>query len=197
MAASIALPRELISERSFTIPQRSPLLLLGEGTNQVAHDLINHLITKNQRVVVADASNRFNVYAIVRAARQLRRPSSEMLAAVRVSRAFTWQQYVALVERQVAAEAARTGARWILALGPLDLFADSDVNPTVAALGVRKTAQALATISRSGLGVIAAQEKKPLETGGRLNLIAEIQKYCDTVVVHNAQGEARSPMARR
>lgn len=197
MPASIALPRELLGERSFTMPQRSPLLLLGDGASTVAHDLINHLITKDQRIVVADGSNRFNVYAIVRAARQLRRPASELLAAVRISRAFTWQQYVALVERQVATEAARAGARWILALGPLDLFADSNVNPTVATHGARKITQALVTISRSGLGVIAAQEEKPLAIGGRMELLAEMKKCCDTVAVYGAKGEAGSPLARR
>src|SRR5690349_12337345 len=105
----------------------SPLLLLGEGAVPVAPALLGPLLMKGERVVVADGGNHFDAYGLARSARQLRRPVPTLLSAVRVSRAFTWQQHLALLEREVAAEAVRAGASWVLALAPLDLFADHEV----------------------------------------------------------------------
>lgn len=174
--------RDISSEHLFTIAHRSPLLLAGEGVRPVAHDLIAHLLARHQRVVVADGSNRLDVHALVRSARRLRRPPAAFLKDIRISRAFTWQQYVALLERNVGPESARFGARWVLALGPLDLFADNDVKPEHAALGTRRTAEALAILARAGLNVIAAQEDHPLETGGRLSLLDRLKTRCETIV---------------
>ena len=174
--------RDLDSERLFTMAHQSPLLLAGEGTRSVAHDLAAYLLARDQRLVVADGSNRFDVAALVRAAQRLRRPPAAFLKAVRVSRAFTWQQYVSLLVGKVAPESSRFGARCVLVLGPLDLFADADVKPEQAALGTWRTAEALAALARAGLNVIAAQEEKPLRSGGRPELLEKLKLRCEATV---------------
>jgi len=156
----------------------SPLLLLGEGAIPVAHDLLSHLLMKGERVLVADGGNDFDAYHLARAARQFRQHAPTLLSAVRVSRAFTWQQHLALLQRDLAAEAARAGARWVLALSPLDLFADHEVKPFQAYRGARQAAEALAALSRLGLGVIAAQSPRALDGGGRIELLDYLKRHC-------------------
>jgi hypothetical protein len=158
--------------------ERSPLLLLGEGAIPVAHDLLSHLLVKGERVLVADGGNNFDAYHLARAARQLRQPVPTLLSAVRVSRAFTWQQHLALLQREIAPEAARSGARWVLALSPLDLFADHEVKPFQAYRGARQAAEALAELARAGLGIIAAQSPRALAGGNRLELLDYLKRHC-------------------
>jgi len=59
----------------------------------------------------------------------------------------------------------------VLALGPLDLFADANVKPFQAWRGARRTADALRALAASGLGVIAAQGDRVLRDGARLELM--------------------------
>jgi hypothetical protein len=97
---------------------------------------------------------------------------------VRVSRAFTWQQYQALLERAVAGEAERTGAKWVVALGPLDLLADEEAKPFQAFRGARRVADALETLARAGLGVVAAQDERRLARAGRAELLDRLRPAC-------------------
>jgi len=160
------------------IRELSPVLLLGEGAVPVAHDLLGHLLMKGERVIVADGGNNFDAYHLARAARQFKHPVPTLLSAVRVSRAFTWQQHLALLQRELAPEAARNGARWVLALSPLDLFADNEVKPFQAFRGARQAAEALAALSRTGLGVIAVQSPRALAAGGRDTLLDYLKRHC-------------------
>jgi hypothetical protein len=146
---------------------RSPLLVLGEGAHGWAHDLAGALLLGGERVTVADGSNGLDAYAIARTARAARRPPSALLAALRVSRAFTWQQYAVLLEERVAEEARRSSARFVLALGPLDLLADEEVGPLEARRAAERTAAALAALGRAGLGVVAAQAEGALRRARR------------------------------
>ncbi|MEK7767205.1 MAG: hypothetical protein AAB368_13310, partial [bacterium] len=177
-----------LPEEAGAIRERSPLLLAGEGTAHVAHDLVATLLARGQRVVAADGANRFDSYHLARAARRLGKPAAEMLAAVRVSRAFTWQQYVALLERDIAAEAARVGAAWVLALGPLDLLADEEVKPWQAAAGAKRVADALAALARAGLGILVAQDERPLKTSGREDLMRLLERACRNHVTVSRRG---------
>jgi len=199
MSFHLTPPIELYGEQPFTIRHQSPLLLQGEGTRTVAHELLNYLLSRHQRVVVADGSNCFDVYSLARAARRIHRSPAEFLSAVRVSRSFTWQQYVTLLERKVASEAARFGARWVFALGPLDLFADEDVKTDAAALGTWRTAEALAGLARASLGVVVAQEERPLRDSRRSQLLDKLRSRCrETIIVRRVidQPCTESTMAR-
>ncbi len=171
-----------LAARPEQLRRLSPVVMAGEGTRHLAHLLLSQLLLRGERVIVLDGANAFDAYALAQAARRNRRPPPTLLSAVRVSRAFTWFQWLALLEGEAQAEAERSGARWVLALGPLDLFADANVKPFQAWRGVRRTAAGLRTISAAGLGVIAAQEERPLREGGRLDLLDPLKAVAGHLV---------------
>ncbi len=160
----------------------SPLLLHGSGALDLAHEAAEFLLFQGARIVAVDGANAFDAYHLARAAQKRRRPAPSLLAAIRVSRAFTWQQFEALLERETAAEAARAGARWALVLGPLDLLADQEVKPFQAWRAARRVANALDALAATGLGVVVAQRPEPLRSGGREELIEFLHRACGHVV---------------
>jgi len=172
----------VLSERPEALRRLSPVLVAGEGTRHFAHLLLSHLLLRGERVIVLDGANWFDAYALAQAARRNRRPPPTLLSAVRVSRAFTWFQWLALLEREAQAEAERAGARWVLALGPLDLFADANVKPFQAWRGVRRTAAGLKALAAAGLGVVAAQDERPLREGGRIELAEPLKAVAGRLV---------------
>ena len=206
------------SEQSFTVslpalplaPEKlrtlSPVLLTGPGAISAAHTLLWWLIARGQKAVVADGANRFDAYKLARGSEDrsfrhlppgqndLEMPAAEVLGAVRVSRAFTWQQYQVLLEREVAPEAARSGARWVLALGPLDLLADEEAKPFQAFRGARRVANALETLARAGLGVVVAQDEGKLARSGRAELLERLRPACvREFIVATKTGSLSSP----
>ena len=140
----------------------SPLLLHGEGALAFAHETAEHLLHKGERIITIDGANAFDAGHLADAARKRRTPAPELLNAIRVSRAFTWQAFEALVERDVLPEAKRTNAKWILVLGPLDLLADEAVKPFQAWRSAGRIANALRDLGDRGLGVVVAQRMSPL-----------------------------------
>ena len=177
----------------------SPLLLLGDGACGLAQDLLGRLLLKGERAIVLDGANAFDAYALARLARQAGRPAREVLSAVRVSRSFTWQQWLMLLEREARPAAARSGARWVAALGPLDLFADNEVRPFQAWPGARRAVAALKALAGAGLGVIAAQEERALRAGGRAGLLDFLKRECSCIMVAERRDErpARAAPAAR
>ena len=175
----------------------SPLLLAGRGAVELAHELVRRLLAQGTPVIVADGANAFDAYALVRQAPRHMAPA--WLANARVSRAFTWQQQLALLEREVSAEAARQRTRWAVALGPLDLLADSDVKPHEAQAAAERTARALARLSaEQNLSVIAAQEERPLNDSGRTALLERLKGVCRAVVtVERLPGASASGIPAR
>lgn len=155
-----------------------------------AHGVLSCLLLAGQRVVVADGSNCFDCYRLARAARSVRRPIPTLLSAVKVSRAFTWQQFLSLLESGVAAEAEKTGSRWVLVLGPLDLLADHELKPFHALRTSRRVAEALEGMARMGLGVIAAQGEAVLRHAGREALLLPLKRACRETI------EMRRPARR-
>jgi hypothetical protein len=182
-----------LPERPEQLRRLSPLVLVGTGTHVLAHGLLGRLLLRGERVIVLDGANSFDAYRLAQDARRFRRPPPTLLSAVRVSRAFTWPQWLALLEGEAQAEAARTGARWVVALGPLDLFADENVKPFQAWRGVRRTAEGLRTLSAAGLGVIAAQDERPLREGGRIDLLDRLRSAAGHLVEVSPQAE--TPLA--
>jgi len=184
----------VLSERPEALRRLSPVLVAGEGTRHFAHLLLSHLLLRGERVIVLDGANWFDAYALAQAARRNRRPPPTLLSAVRVSRAFTWFQWLALLEREAQAEAERAGARWVLALGPLDLFADANVKPFQAWRGVRRTAAGLKALAAAGLGVVAAQDERPLRDGGRIELAEPLKAVAGRLVTIAPVGAAPSSL---
>jgi len=140
------------------IRRLSPALVTGSGAIRAAHTLLASLLLRGERAVVLDAANRFDVYFLARAANAAGRSPLGVLSAAYVSRAFTWQQWLALVETRARAAAGKCGARWVFALGPLDLLADDGVRDWEAEPAARRIASALTALARAGLGVVAAQD---------------------------------------
>lgn len=89
------------------------------------------------RVAVLDGGNRFNPYALARAAQERGRPPRELLSRVLVSRAFTCFQMDALAARPLPAPRA-------VVLSMLDLFLEEAVAFSTAQLLLRRTAASLA-----------------------------------------------------
>ena len=170
----------------------SPLLLHGEGALEFAHETAEHLLHKGERIVTIDGANAFDAGHIARSAQKRKKHPPEMLNAIRVSRAFTWQAFEALVENDVLPEATRTNARWILILGPLDLLADEDVKPFQAWRSAGRIAKALTELSGNGLGVIVAQRMHPLIRGNR----TELEEFLHRACAHAVEVSRRDPHGR-
>lgn len=158
--------------------RQSPLLLVGTGTAPFAHSLLSHVLLRGERALVLDGANGFDAYRLARVAQQRQHTIPTLLTAVRVSRAFTWQQWLGLLEKDAEAEARKSGAKWIFALGILDLFADQDVKPFQAWRGAGQAGQALSRLAQAGLGVVASQDRRTLERAGRVDLLEPLMKRC-------------------
>ena len=77
------------------------------------------------RVLVVDAANRFDPYALVRQARDHGLPREAVLSRVQVARAFTSHQLVRLIREELCREL--TPGSLIIILGPVSLFYDEQV----------------------------------------------------------------------
>ncbi len=175
----------------------SPLLLAGDGALELAHEAAEFLLSRGDRIVLVDGANAFDAYSLARAAQRRRKPAPSLLAAIRVSRAFTWQQFETLLERDAAAEAARTGARWALVLGPLDLLADEEVKPFQAWRAAKRVADALTALAANGLGVIAAQRPDPLRRAKREELTEFLHRACGHQVEVEHRGDRKKELKER
>ena len=172
------------------IRRQSPLLLLGEGTSAFAHSLLSHVLLRGERAIVLDGANGFDAYRLARVAQERQQTIPTLLTAVRVSRAFTWQQWLSLLMRDAEAEARKSGSTWIFALGILDLFADQDVKPFQAVRGAGQAAAALNTLAQAGLGVVAAQDRRILARSGRADLLEPLLKRAGRLLEISPAGAA-------
>ena len=159
------------------------MLMLGSGALQVVQDFLGQVLLSGEKAVVADGVNRFDVYRISALAQSARVNPGEALARARVSRAASLGQLLALLEGRVAAEAARTGARWVFALGPLDLLADQDVKEPDARRAAARIAKVLSGFARSGLRVVVAQEERRLKESRREFLLEPVRSTCNEVAL--------------
>jgi hypothetical protein len=167
---------------------KGPLLLFGDGAIREAHDLVGSLLIAGEKAVVADGANRFDAYRLAELARQQCAAHAagptprEVLSRVRVSRAFSWQQWLVLLGEKAGAEASRSGARAVFVLGPLDLLTDNDLKEADVRAAARKVADALTGLARSGLRVVAAQKERRLVESKRGFLLDPLRQSCRVVV---------------
>ncbi len=99
-------------------------LLWGESLRQVAAAAAAWGAARG-RVLVVDAANRFDPYALVRQARAHGLAREAVLARVKVARAFTSHQLVRLIREELCREL--TPGSLIIILGPVSLFYDEQV----------------------------------------------------------------------
>jgi hypothetical protein len=160
-----------------------PLLLLGPGALRASHDFLGQVLIAGERVVVADGVNRFDVYRLSALAQSARVSPREVLARARVSRAASVGQLLALLEGRVAGEASRMGARWVFALGPLDLLADHDVKEPEARRSASRIVAVLEGLAKIGLRVVVAQEERRLKESKRDFLLEPVNAACNLVAI--------------
>lgn len=93
---------------------------------RLAHYFLLSALLRGERALFLDAANCFNPHRLAEMARRLGREPEELLARVRLSRAFTCFQLAELVDR-VPAAARRYGARCLFLTGVPDIFDDEEL----------------------------------------------------------------------
>ncbi|MGH9805274.1 MAG: hypothetical protein ACRD4D_08895 [Candidatus Acidiferrales bacterium] len=97
----------------------------------LAHYFLLGALLRGQRALFLDAANGFNPHRLAEMMRRLGREPEELLARVRLSRAFTCFQLAELVER-VPAEARRWSARCVFLTGVPEIFDDEELQAAEA-----------------------------------------------------------------
>jgi hypothetical protein len=111
--------------------------------------------------VAVDGGNRFDPYAIARAAQALGGSGKEALSRIRVSRAFTCHQMEALLARKLPGALERFDARLALVLGLPETFADADVPYAEACRVFRNCLSALRRVAFAGVRVVLVGRGEP------------------------------------
>ncbi len=100
-------------------------LVWGEQLRYLAAAAAAWGVERRARVLVVDAANRFDPYALVREARRRGLSSRAALKRVQVARAFTCHQLVRLLQEELAPRLAPGSL--VVVLGPVSLFYDEQV----------------------------------------------------------------------
>lgn len=135
--------------------------IFGEGATGLALGALAGPLLRGETVVAVDGGNRFDPYAISRAAQALGGSGAEALARIRVSRAFTCYQLEALLARRLPTALERFDARLALVLGLPETFADADVPYAEACRVFRNCLAALRRIALTGAGIVLVGRGEP------------------------------------
>ncbi|MBI5576304.1 MAG: hypothetical protein HY896_08065 [Deltaproteobacteria bacterium] len=150
-------------------PPRGKLAgIFGEGACPLALRALARPLLRGEPVVAVDGGNRFDPYAIGKAAAALGGSGREALSRIRVSRAFTCHQMEALLVRKLPAALSRYDARLALILGLPETFTDADVPYAEACRLFRSCLSALRRISMEGVRVVLVGKAAPRD-GGRFS----------------------------
>ncbi len=144
-------------------PGRS-VLLWGEHLRPLAAAAAAWGAARGTPVLVVDAANRFDPYGLVREARGRGLAPREVLAKVRVARAFTCHQLVRLVE-EILPPALEPGCL-VIVLGPVSLFYDEQV-PLPERLRLFKDLTQLLGRIKSQAALLLLQPLMPREASNR------------------------------
>jgi len=136
-------------------PRRGKMAgIFGEGACALALRALARPLLHGEAVVAVDGGNRFDPYAISKAARALGGDGREALSRIRVSRAFTCHQMEALLAHRLAPALARFDAGLALVLGLPETFTDADVPYPEACRIFRGCLSALGRIASTGARVV-------------------------------------------
>ena len=174
-------------------PGRS-VLLWGEHLRPLAAAAAAWGAARGTSVLVVDAANRFDPYGLVREARGRGLAPREVLAQVRVARAFTCHQLVRLVEEILPP--ALTPGCLVIVLGPVSLFYDEQVPLAERRRLFRDLTQLLGRI-KSQAALLLLQPLMPREAANRHfgKLLAPMIDYF--VEVGSTDGRPRANSATR
>lgn len=161
---------EVDIERASSIclsPSRGKMAgIFGDGACPLALRALARPLLHGETVVAVDGGNRFDPYAIGKAAAALGGSGKEALSRIRVSRTFTCHQMEALLVRKLPFALARYDARLALILGLPEAFADPDVPFAEACRLFRSCLSALRRISAGGARVVLVGKAEAERNGG-------------------------------
>lgn len=128
---------------------------------------------------VFDCGNRFNVYPVARAIRSRTADLSQALGRIRLARAFTCYQVMALLE-EAADEAVST-----LVLDLLATFYDEDVRLPESQRLLRRCLVQLRRLGQAAPVIISARPPKPIVYAERIGLLEALRTAAGTVWEEN------------
>lgn len=135
--------------------------IFGEGATGLVLRTLAGPLLRGETVVAVDGGNRFDPYAIAKAAQALRGNGREALSRIRVSRAFTCYQMEALLACRLSGALEQFDARLALVLGLPETFADADVSYAEACRVFRNCLSALRRIALSGTRIVLVGRGEP------------------------------------
>jgi hypothetical protein len=138
-------------------------------------------------VTAVDGGNRFDPYAVARAAAALGGSPALALSRLRLSRAFTCHQLEALLASRLPAELSRSASPVALVLGLPESFRDADVPYPEACRLFRSSLSALARLSRDGVRVLLAAESWQ---GDRQGFLLHLARRCRPLLLVRRSGGA-------
>lgn len=171
------------------------ILLYGDtALTRLALFGITRLALERRIIWVLDGANSFDAYFIARLARGLGCAPAEILARVRLSRAFTCYQMSELAMHKLAQSIAAESAA-ILCLGLIETFFDEDIRVGEAVRLLELTLAALADLARRGHTIIITAREPSI---GERAMLFEMLKAAAQVVrhIHAPIEPARLPMQR-
>ena len=180
--------------------------IFGEGATPLALGALAGPLLRGETVVAVDGGNRFDPYAIARAAQALGGSGTEALSRIRVSRAFTCYQLEALLARRLPAALERFDARLALVLGLPETFADADVPYPEACRVFRNCLSALRRVALAGARIVLVGRGEPPERsyhsvgpvpGNRSGFFRRLVRTSDPVLLLRPDGNGRAWELRR
>ncbi|HEY5997588.1 MAG TPA: hypothetical protein VIU29_11240 [Candidatus Deferrimicrobiaceae bacterium] len=162
--------------------------IFGEGACTLALQALAPLLLAGETVVAVDGGNRFDPYAISRAANALGGDARTALSRIRLSRAFTCHQLERLLSERLAPELSRRRARLALVLGLHESFRDADVPYGEACALFRRSVSALRKLSASGVRVVLAGHPA---TGDRGGFFMHLARQARPMLLVRREGETR------
>ncbi len=156
-------------------------LLTGERPIRRLYPLLfARALRAGEGLLVADGGNSFDAYAFSELAGWLRLKRERLLRQVKVSRAFTCHQLLALV-RALPGLCRKEGIRLVALPGLLDTFYDENI-PSWEARGVLEaTGGALRQAASEGLALLAVCPGHEME--GRRPLLRKLAAYAERIAI--------------
>ena len=124
---------------------------------------------------VFDCGNSFNVYPVARAIRSRTPALSEALGRIRLARAFTCYQALALLEES-SADSIPT-----LVLDFLAMFYDEDVRLPESQRLLRRCLEALHRLSQAAPVIVSARPPKPIVYAERIGLLEQLRSSAGAI----------------
>jgi len=180
--------------------------IFGEGATGLALRALAGPLLHGETVVAVDGGNRFDPYAIAKAAQALRGNGREALSRIRVSRAFTCYQMEALLARKLPVALERFDARLALVLGLPETFSDADVPYAEACRVFRNCLSALRRVVFAGVRVVLVGRGEPPSKnyhsvgpvpGNREGFFRHLVRTSDPVLILRPREDGRAWELRR